>query len=355
MVARNLRRHGSTRATAPGPARPGGAIGRPAEWLRYLTERCLIVPAADILPRRAALFLADAAGFVDALVPTATARIARQEATASTGLHGWRALVLSARRLAGPRRDLVALRRFRRGREHPRDRKVVEVHGEIVQRLLAERRSFIIATAHFPHGAELAVPDVLIPASVGWSPNSAIPARRLSPGVLRERLQNHLLYNLELKLAGQPESPLLPRVGEGDVLTAMLDRLRQPQGVVRLFVDASWEKPNAHRRPFAGIADRGFAFGVARLARLAQCPIVVNVCTYDADDRVRVEWGPLLEPPAPNDASMDTVVLDRLLDALERAVGRYPDQYLHPMGFDRAWRADDQRWVDDAQPVPVAT
>ena len=345
MAVLNAERNDQATFAAPTSTCPG-RIGQPAEWLRYLTERCVIIPAADVLPKRAALFLADAIGFVDAMLPTETGRIARQEATASRGLRGWRARVLGGRRLAGPYRDLVVLRRFRRGREHPRDWKAIEVNGDIVHRLLEQNRSFIVATAHFHHAAEIVVPDVLITRSAGWSPGSAIPARRLAPRVLRERLQNHLLYNLEPKLVGRPASPVLPYVGEGDVMAAMVAHLKQPGAVVRIFIDAHWEKPSAHRRSFAGIGDRGFALGVTRLARTTQCPVLTCVCTYDSHDTVRVEWGPCVEPPAPEDTSLDVANLDRLLDVLERAVGNHPEQYLHPMGFDRCWRADEQRWVD---------
>ena len=111
------------------------------------------------------------------------------------------------------------------------------------------------------------------------------------PRVLRECLQSHLLHNLELKLLDQPESPALPHVGEGDFMAALLAQLQQPAAVARIFIDAVWERPGAHRRPFGGISDPGFAFGVTRIARIAQRPIVVQVCTYDADDVVRVEWG----------------------------------------------------------------
>ena len=50
---------------------------------------------------------------------------------------------------------------------------------------------------------------------------------------------------------------------------------------------------------------------------------------------------------------MDIVILNRLLDVLEQAVGNYPIQYLHPMGSDRTWNAKDQCWVDEQSAVQV--
>ena len=91
--------------------------------------------------------IADALGFIDALLPTATGRIARREVAASNGLRGRRAFVLSARRLAGPRRDLVVLRRFRRGREHPAEWKTDAVDAQQEQAAAAGMAAELAASA----------------------------------------------------------------------------------------------------------------------------------------------------------------------------------------------------------------
>jgi lauroyl/myristoyl acyltransferase len=120
-----------------------------------------------------------------------------------------------------------------------------------------------------------------------------------------------------------------------EVQNAMLAKLAEPGGVGLVLCDAYWEKPNAYRRPFAGMLIRGFARGAARLARLAQCPIVPFVAVLGRNRySVRIEWGEPIEPVAQDVRGGDEAVLDVLLDWLERAVGRYPTQYLHPMGGD---------------------
>jgi lauroyl/myristoyl acyltransferase len=130
------------------------------------------------------------------------------------------------------------------------------------------------------------------------------------------------------------------------VQDAMLAKLAEPGGVGIIWVDAYWEKSNAYRRPFAGIAQRGFAGGVARIARLAQCPIVPFVAVLGAERRsARIEWGAPIDPPELADRAMERRVLDLVIDWLERAVARHPTQYLHPLGRERLWDADNTRWL----------
>jgi lauroyl/myristoyl acyltransferase len=132
----------------------------------------------------------------------------------------------------------------------------------------------------------------------------------------------------------------------------MLAKLAQPGGVVRIAIDALWEKPNAYRRPFAGLQERGFALGAARVARLAQCPLVFFQTTFQDDGSVLVERGDPMEPPPVDDRASDIAVTDRLLNELERWVARYPTQYLHPIGHDRCWNAETSRW--ETRPLRAA-
>ena len=74
------------------------------------------------------------------------------------------------------------------------------------------------------------------------------------------------------------------------------------------YIDAIWDKPRAHRRPFAGHAERGFALGTARIARLAQVPVVLGIAAWTDDSTVRVVWRPPIEPPRIDDERADVRV-----------------------------------------------
>ncbi len=319
-----------------------------AGWLRYLLERVVVLPAADLLPRRWALRVADVVGFVDLLVPSTTAIIALGEARASTGLRGWRRVGAAGRRLGGSRRDLVMMRRLRRGVEHPREWNIIEVNGDQVHELIAERRSFVVATGHFHHAAELAVGNGLYPWIANREVTSAMPPWRFSPRIMRERLQNHLFFGIAGAIEGGEDRQFFPPAGDPALVPAILEALALPDGCVRIFIDAIWTKAHAHRRPFAGMRERAFAFGAARIARLAQCPVILEVCIYQPDGSVRIEWGPCIEPPSIDDVAADVRVIDQLVDALEIAVGHYPEQYLHPIGRERRWNAAMNRWEPGA-------
>ena len=120
-------------------------FGAPVGWVRYGLERFVVLPAADVLPRRWALRVADALGFLDLVMPATTSRIALREAGASTGARGWPRFVAAGRRLGGSRRDLVMLRRLRRRREHPRDWNIVQVNTDGINELVAGHRAFVVA------------------------------------------------------------------------------------------------------------------------------------------------------------------------------------------------------------------
>ncbi|HEX5475182.1 MAG TPA: hypothetical protein VFX12_11010, partial [Vicinamibacterales bacterium] len=133
------------------------------DWARYLADRLLIVPAADFLPRRAALRVADLVGAAEVHIPSRSARLARAEVHAALGVTGADERAGAARRLAGMRRDLAVNRRLSRGREHPRDWRLVQEGAAPVEAMLAEGRSFLVATGHFYYSADLVMADVIMP------------------------------------------------------------------------------------------------------------------------------------------------------------------------------------------------
>ena len=239
-------------------------------------------------------------------------------------------------------------RRLRSGREHPRNWNIVQINGERVAAIMAARRPVVLVTAHFHHAAELSVGNGLYPCIAGKSLNAPVPAWRFSPKVLRERLQNHLVFGIGPLLEGADDKQYFPPVGDPNLMPAILADLAKPDGCVRIYIDAIWDHVHAHRRPFAGMAERGFALGAARIARLAQCPVILEICVNQPDGSVLIEWGPYIDPPNVDDTATDAGVMDQLIDAIENAIGRYPEQYLHPIGDARRWNADTGRWEADS-------
>jgi hypothetical protein len=71
----------------------------------------------------------------------------------------------------------------------------------------------------------------------------------------------------------------------------------------------------------------------------------VAVWEDDSASSLRVVWRPPVDPPPVDDDQADVRVIDQLLDDLEALVGRFPLQYLHPLGADRRWGAATGRWV----------
>lgn len=336
-------------------------IQRLPEWARYFSELYALLPAADRLPRGWALRLADGIGWAEALTPLEAGRDARREVHAATAATGARAAALAAQRLAAYRRDLVILRRLRTGREHTRDWKVTEVNAGPVHDLVARKQPVLLAGGHFMESAHLVVNTRIFPQLAGRTVSRAMPPlNSRDPAAKRERLENELVYGLSRQLIGMTDMTRhIPRVGEeGNVQDRALAQLAQPGGVVSILIDALWERPGAYRRPFAGLRERGFALGAARIARIAQVPIVLRATVFDGPMSVRVEWCDPVQPGAPDDKASDVAVIDQLLDQLERFVGRYPSQYLHPVGFERRWNAETERWEParaNAQGYPGAS
>jgi lauroyl/myristoyl acyltransferase len=134
------------------------------------------------------------------------------------------------------------------------------------------------------------------------------------------------------------------------VAATLVARLRRPGTAVVISADAPIG-PDHHavdRRAFAGRTLQDFALGTATIARVAGCPIVVCVPYLEPDGTVVLEWaGPIT--PATNGGvgeptAADIRVMDRILDELERMIGRRPAQYVLPIGHDRQWNQREERW-----------
>ena len=316
-----------------------------AEWVRYFIDALVIIPAAKHLPLKIALAAADIVGWLGVLTPGEASRTARAEMTAGTGASGWAARRLAAQRLAAGRRRLVYRWRIAVGREHPEDWTVIESGTEQVRALQAAGTPFIFATGHFTSGVGRLFRDALVPERVTVASERPF---RFSPFDLRRRARSpqertpERLIEIESHWMRNYDWSSAPRT---NAQRSMLDTLSKPGGLVSIYVDAPWSKPDAYRRPFAGHASRAFALGAARTARLAQCPIVPGIVTLGESSRtVYIECGPLITPPQEDDATSDTATLDQVVDWLELAVARHPVQY-QESGSERRWDANTDAWV----------
>jgi lauroyl/myristoyl acyltransferase len=261
---------------------------------------------------------------------------------------------LAAEWLGRPFRDHVNSVRVASGREQPRDW-TVEMRGA-PDMLQDPNQSFIIATGHFSREAMtvLYLPSVLpqrlatvvAPLTQEKSPHGTrvrVQMRAIRKGI--ERVRNGDVYIADV--AGRA------------FLVRLLHHLRAPGGAVIIATDAAWhgEKGEGYTRPFAGLTSQAFALGTARLARMSQRPIVTCVPFLDGDRRVVMEWSPVIQPPARDDASADVRITDEILDWIERRIGARPGQYVLGFGRERRWSAVAQCWVgaDDEIVTPQTT
>lgn len=342
------------------------------EWARYASDVLVLMPAAALLPLRWGLALAHALGVVEALSPLRAARSTRAE-VAALGVRGrWRQFQATAARLAFPRKDFFYLARFARGRDELADWRIEEVGGESLHRMLAEGRSVVLATGHFSLAGSTLRRVVLprrsmslVGEPVPWQLSPFRLRLRLATGV-RVRARARALRTLPPAVGASPRQyvpDMWTRGRDPDAQPArsphiqetMLAHLAEPGALLVVAVDAVWPKPGALRHPFAGRAEQQFAVGGARVARLAQCPVVPYVITLGGAPRtVRVEFGPAIEPALPDDEAADARLTRQLLEWIEVQVGRYPEQYLALIGVERRWDAAAERWVGASSETQAA-
>lgn len=315
------------------------------EWARYLAERLLVLPAAHWLPRMWAMRVADAIGWVEARLPIEGTRVARAEMRAA-GVPDSRVAAAVSEHLAWPRRNLVIAKRLRLGKERVRDWRIVEEGGDRVHALHDAGERLLVVSAHFVDTAGFVVNTHIFPELAGSAVTQVNPPFAWSPFVLRTRMVNSLIYGLARFLAEPGRERRIPFVGQGGVVDRVVHQMNHGVPIAKILIDAFWEKPNAHRRPFAGMPERGFALGAARIARAAQCHVTVYTAVFEENAQtVRVIWrDPIPPPAAANDADADIPFMDALIDELERSVGDFPAQYLHPMGHTRRWDSATRSW-----------
>lgn len=316
------------------------------EWVRYVEERWLIVPAARWMPVSVALNLAWLLASLELLLPSETSRESRAEIR-SMGITGRSAASLAQQRLAVGYYDLVWLTRMRYGRERSARWEILESGREHVDDLFRQG-PLVLATAHFSVAALTAIQSVLPRSFAYLASEDTTP-----PSGPRDRRAQLARVSRDLGRLGQltpelPEEELFVKVplpesmwSHPEARTAsvreLLRRLRRGD-VVLLRVDAYWGAEGGLARPFAGMKQRTFALGAARIARVAHSPVIPFAAYADGRKRVvRLEWFPPLMPRMRGTEDDDREVMNEVLTHLEGAVRHAPTAYLHPLGSERAW------------------
>jgi lauroyl/myristoyl acyltransferase len=330
-----------------------------AELLRILGMLGVLTPAAYLLPRAIALWLADCISLLLMLL-RAPGIDTYFEMRTAYGTRRLASLKLAQQRLARPLRDFVIQRRILYRREKPLHWKILEKNADEVADLRESGQSYIVATAHFQREAFLATacPTVvhgrLVQVGVP-APRGLESVRKVKLRIRKEPLAK-VLYDMRIRvqygtmlqaLASSWDRQIeFAYVGPDRFAAGLLyTRLRERGNVVNIHVDGAWPRPGtgAYSRPFAGLKRRSFSTGVAQLARLAQCPIVSCVYWLDRDGTIILEWG---SPIRRVDNEID--VMDRLIDVMEIAVGERPTQYMLAIGRERCWNSSAKRWEDRA-------
>ncbi|MDQ3562962.1 MAG: hypothetical protein M3436_02100 [Pseudomonadota bacterium] len=320
------------------------ALGRElGDAWAFVLHRNVLVPAADFLPRGGAMLVARGLAW---LITIGTMRGLRARRSRRRSFGGSNTDALRAARawIETPLRDFVYERRVFRGREAMPGPKFVETGSEHARRLRAEGGPLIFATGHFVRQAmhALYTPQAT-PGLLGFVV-APMPQPSWRPSVMRTRL----VFGQILECIRKTRAGVLCEVvaGGGKHATRSLIRhLKDDRQIVIVHVDAPWKAERSwYKRPFAGHAQRVFSVGIARLARITQTPIVVCIPYQTVEGHTVLEWHDPILPPPPTETEADERVTDQMLDAIESAVGRRPEQYVLDVFGTRHWNASAERW-----------
>ena len=292
-------------------------------------------------PRSWALWLA---GFFQSLLAISPMGVrARQVMRVTFPAEKHKIAKLAANWLGRPFRDHVLAVRIASGREPVHDWAIESRNAPVL--LDEPDASFIIATGHFSREA---MTGLYLPRVINKRLATVVAPMTQSkdPRGLRVRLQMREMRN-GIKFVRNGDVDIADVAGKS-FLVRLLRHLRDPGGAVIIATDAAWgsNHTGGYTRSFAGFAAQSFALGTARLARLSQRPIVACVPFLDGDQRVVMEWSPVIPAPARDDEGADIRITNEILDWIERRIGERPDQYVLSFGHDRRWSPVAKCWVD---------
>jgi lauroyl/myristoyl acyltransferase len=243
-------------------------------------------------------------------------------------------------KLALPYRQYVALvQRASFGEPQPVQHHMSDVTADLLQ----SDQPALIVTGHFDREAMLAVFERgALPRTLAGvaAPKAAKPP--FYAAAKWEMFQT-IADSVEIRNGGETI-----RRTPGGTFESLVDRLREPRGTVHIHADAVVDGSPSHTftRPFAGTADRVFATGTARLARVAQAPMLLYFARRLEDGSIDISWSDPVQPARLDDEEGDVRVMSTLLDEIERQIGRHPETYVLPIGSDRQWDPHADKWVD---------
>jgi len=299
-------------------------------------------PAAAALPYARAMAVARFLGHAHVMLPGyGHARV--ELIGKAFGVGSDVAARLAARQSSRLLCDSVALRRSLRGATDMDRHRIIQRKAPSVDRVLLSGESFILATGHFSREAFMALSrlDVLPHPVLSVS----LPPTTVGLHPLTWWLSYHYGQILECSRALRPEIEFVYPDRSG-AYRRIVEALRAQNRVVVIHADAPVAAGGAtYSRPFAGVGLRRFSLTPARLSRFTGRPIVVCLPRLQDDETIVLDWTRVIEPADANDSSADQRVMDQIVDDIERAIGRHPDQYLQVFLGTRHWDMCAERWV----------
>lgn len=225
--------------------------------------------------------------------------------------------------------------RLEESREDPARWTTIWRNSAHVERLMAEGKSFILTCGHFA---------AIAPMALLYN----LRARNVYIVYGGKKEFDWMMSWMASRPNAHGATVHFAHVGEGsDSALELVRGLSEPGTVVWMSMDLNNEVKPRYWRPFGPVASYPIRPYAARLARLAQCPVVYHVTTTRLDDRAVTEFGAPLQPPARNDKEGEIALTDRLLDQLEVSMGRHPEQYARfgeIMLTGRRWNRRTERW-----------
>lgn len=304
----------------------------------------ILKPAADHLPARWAEAIARCFALAYALTPYwGLIKIVQMRRALGVGL--LQGIVMTRDWFARPLLDAVILRRILGRRDDFTRWPVAQINRTLVAPLLASGQSFILATGHFSRKA--AVPlftEANISHKVHLVSNPPVK-RTANPQTAWVRFHYGQMLAI-LPVLRHDMATINP--GRPNLMAHLVGTLRAPGNAVAIMVDAPWRKNvrGGFARPFASRSNQWFATGAARLARAAQCPIVLCHPYLSETGTITFEWVRVIDPPAEQDAEADVRISNILLDDIEAAIGRHPTQYVIDFLGPRRLERLTRHWVE---------
>ncbi len=311
------------------------------ETFRLLSMKLVLAPAAYLLPRSWALAIADMMALFLATSPKPGVEVYWQMRRAFEK-NRLESFSLSWGWFARPFRDFVVLKRLLYKREYLSDWTVIETNAEAVKSIKESGEPYVLAVGHFARQANVMINSASVNPGHPIYPAHDVPGRNwpISNARMRAQLGTFRAVDYlrnDLRFVFLQDDPHPART-----LNALLSERGNFVGIA---IDAPWEggRRGSFQRPFAGLGNRAFATGVARMARMAQCPIVSCICGLDSHGNIILEWGDPIRI-LPHEEEREISVTNELLDRLEKAIGERPTQYVLDVGGDRRWNSSTKQW-----------